>query len=892
VNRRKFLSTASFAPAVWRLTSSYPHIDTAPRRVPDLVRAALVTPNLGFPSVIPIFSGVFVPSTAPSKLMQTESWTDFTTEAQRLSATMQVSCLTAIQNMGRTWYYAAFRPGSANYFFFQTGDLNVFQATFIDHQSAYTLVDLNITWQNGGLIYSGCWVASSAPDAQSLVLGIEGFTALTNKAAAMSSGASPMQMVRVKSYPVLAAPQFAALFRSGTGGVVVHDMPVAAFASEVSTLSSDTLADISYNIVDGHLTGCWQTQIAGAKFFVNQEWDVVTQMAENSNAMLLTMAVYPDAPSFDDYFAANLAPYVMGYGYAVAKDGQIIGSGGGYARSPHESSPASEPFTADTRLTLASVSKAITGVALEKLALEKGISLDTPVLSLLGPHAPNQPSAAAITLRDLARMQSGLYHETQNDEGPADLPQGDPDIWTEIANYLAMPPAGPPGVGYYYDNTNYSILQGVIEQQSGMDYTSYVTQNVIIPAGMDPQIVNADPMSQNTPPTLIYSGPNDLSPGSQFGQFTLVGVSGWVSSARELVKLMIALRGESILPASVVNDMFAESIGWNLPGNVPTPPGPAPFIGNFGTYYWKEGGLSKNNQALQTFLVRLGEGYDLALLVNSAFASGFSASMNSICFNAFDARGLRAANFPSGGPVVLSAVHAGTYLPDTAPGGYVAIIGSGFTTGPAANWTAATGNGTALPQELSAVQVRVGGVNAYVEYVSANQLYVLLPAAVSTGIVDLGVTAPGGSFMSSLLVQTVAPGLFTYSLSGRNYAIAVYGDTDEVLYVARAGAIAGLTSRPARAGDTVELYGTGMGPTNPPWPDGSTFVRAYAAQNLSTFEVTIGSVQCPLLFAGMVEPGLFQIKITIPAGVPTGDQLVIVAVSGKHSPATTWLTMA
>jgi len=197
-----------------------------------------------------------------------------------------------------------------------------------------------------------------------------------------------------------------------------------------------------------------------------------------------------------------------------------------------------------------------------------------------------------------------------------------------------------------------------------------------------------------------------------------------------------------------------------------------------------------------------------------------------------------------------------------------------------------------LPQELSGVQVRVGAVNAYVEYVSAYQINVLLPATVATGIANLEVTTPAGGFVSSVEVQAVAPGLFSYQLLGKNYAAAVFGNQSGVVYVAPVGALEGETSRSAIAGDVIELYGTGMGPTSPPWPDGLIFAKDYPAANLSAFQVTIGGIACSLLSAGMVEPGLFQINITAPQGVPSGDQPVIVTVNDISSPAATFLSMA
>jgi uncharacterized protein (TIGR03437 family) len=688
-----------------------------------------------------------------------------------------------------------------------------------------------------------------------------------------------------QAYPQSATSVFAALFEAGSGSSVVHDFTVDTFAGEVATLSSNTLNGLGYDPVEGHLVGCWSRLVPGAQFFIDQDWDTLTAMAQTAASNLQALAVYPDAPSFDDYFEANLAPYVMGYAYAVAKDGEIIADGGGFARSPQESENPGLPYTADSRMTLASVSKAITGVALEVLAMQKGISLDTPFLPpLSGKVSSNNPVVATITLRNLANMQSGVFQETG--EGPADLPAGE-DIWTEINNYLGMAPAGTPGQTYYYDNTDYSILQAVIDEVSEVDYTTYVTGNVLVPAGMNPAIINPVP-DQPSSATLIYSGPADMSAGYQWPQLTLVGVSGWISSARELVKILAALRGTALLPQSSVNEMFSDSIGWNLPGNPAS--APSPPIGNFGTYYWKEGGLhNPSGQSLETFLVRLGEGYDLALLTNSSIET--TVSIDDICFNAFDARGLSAANLPANGPLIQTVVHGASFLPAAAPGAFVAIFGSGFASPPATDWSAAIGASNTLPQEVNGVQVRVGSVNAYVEYVSASQVNVLLPGSIPDGIANVQLTTPSGGTTSSLQISPAAPGLFTYSLAGRSYAAAIFGGIPIIVYVAAVGAISGASSQPAKTGDAIQLYGTGMGPTNPPWPDGVTFEQPYPAADLSAFQVMIGGIQSAVLYSGMVEPGLFQINVAIPAGLPAGDQTVVVTVNGAASQPNVFLTV-
>jgi CubicO group peptidase (beta-lactamase class C family) len=74
------------------------------------------------------------------------------------------------------------------------------------------------------------------------------------------------------------------------------------------------------------------------------------------------MAAYPNAPDFDDFFAANEAPFVEGYAYAVALNGNVIANSGGFARNAAQPNNPSVPFTPDTRMNIASVSKAVTGI--------------------------------------------------------------------------------------------------------------------------------------------------------------------------------------------------------------------------------------------------------------------------------------------------------------------------------------------------------------------------------------------------------------------------------------------------------------------------------------------------------------------------------------------------
>ena len=875
MNRRSFLGLGAMGVAASRLLPR-PGVaaETAGnlrvrRRRPALVSKLLSTPVIGFPTITPLFAASFVPlvntglSGGP-QMVRTETWAEFAAQVDSLAASnYMLSCFTSIQSMNRTWYYGSFVPGTGDYTLLQTTDPDEFQQTFAQQQGSSTLVDFNVAWEQGQLLYSGYWLASGTPQTQTLVWDMS-FDDLVN--AWNSLNASGNRMTRIQAFPQQDATAFSAVFEQGSGAYVLYVEPAIPFAADVmGKWAGETLVGLGFDPVSGNLAGCWRDLVTPSQFVFSQEWDALTAAAQQAAAggmMLQAMTAYPNAPSFDDYFEANLAPFSMGYGYAVALNGEIVANGTGYARSPLEAQNPSLPFTGDTRLNLASVSKAVTGIALEVLLLQNTqITLDTPFWPLIQSQVPNpDPSIKVVTLRNLATMMSGMVQEPN--EGPISPPNG--DFWGYLNTYLAQPLVGTPGVTYYYDNTNFSILQGVIEDVSGMAYVDFVTQFVLSPAGIDPSIFSATPDPQASA-ALTYSGPDDTRPGFYWGPIGFVAPAGWISSARELVKIAAALRGASVLPSAVIGEMLNDGIGWYS------------YIGNFGTYYDHNGSIGNGlnpPQRLNTCIMRLGEGYDIALVSDSVAP----VDVTTLCIGAFESRGLPASELPPNAVTVTTVVHAASYVPTAAPGAYVAVFGTGFG-GPAQDWSAAIGSGDTLPQELNGVQVRVGDQFVYIEYVSPTQINFLLPSSAVTGLANVEVTTPVGGITTSLQIDDVAPGLFAYQLSGTLYPAALFAGTSE--YVAAAGALPGYASRPAKAGDTLELFGTGMGPTDPAAPDGVVLTTDYPAANLGAFAAAIGGLTAAVLYAGLVEAGLYQVNIQVPAGLIGGNQPLTLSVSGE-----------
>ena len=95
--------------------------------------------------------------------------------------------------------------------------------------------------------------------------------------------------------------------------------------------------------------------------------------------------------------------------------------------------------------------------------------------------------------------------------------------------------------------------------------------------------------------------------------------------------------------------------------------------------------------------------------------------------------------------------------------------------------------------------------------------------------------------------------------------------------VGGANLLPGVTTSPAQPGETIELYGTGFGPTNPPLLTNQMIASPSVLANPVT--VTIGGVTATVVYAGLVESGLYQLNVTVP-NLPNGDALVVATIGG------------
>jgi uncharacterized protein (TIGR03437 family) len=231
-------------------------------------------------------------------------------------------------------------------------------------------------------------------------------------------------------------------------------------------------------------------------------------------------------------------------------------------------------------------------------------------------------------------------------------------------------------------------------------------------------------------------------------------------------------------------------------------------------------------------------------------------------------------------------VNAASGSPPIAPGSFVSIYGQNLAD-TATDWSSAIVNGK-LPTSLGGVQVLVNGKNALITYVQPTQVNVLTPADTAVGPVEVDVITNHGTVVAIGTMAAVSPALFTYALQSRFYADALFAT--DYAYVAAVGALPGVPSRPAKSGDYILLFATGLGQTNPPYPVGQVLTAAYPVPDLSRVSVLIAGQPALVQFAGMTYAGLFQINIQVPNGIPAGDQPIVLEVSGQASLSTVYLT--
>jgi uncharacterized protein (TIGR03437 family) len=210
-------------------------------------------------------------------------------------------------------------------------------------------------------------------------------------------------------------------------------------------------------------------------------------------------------------------------------------------------------------------------------------------------------------------------------------------------------------------------------------------------------------------------------------------------------------------------------------------------------------------------------------------------------------------------PVVSSIGSAASFAAGVAAGGLQALQGvnlaGGQTAGAAYPW----------PTTLAGVRVLLNGSAplSYVSelpltYVSDSQINFYVPQDVPLGVGSLTVVTPSGArATASVNVTALQPGIFAGG-------------------VVHAGSTVSAVSAPVQAGDYIEIYCTGLGPTH---------LVGGLQRTVLTPTVFIGAAPVQPVFSGLTPglAGLYQVDVQVPAGLAAGVQPLLLSIGASHS---------
>ncbi len=211
-----------------------------------------------------------------------------------------------------------------------------------------------------------------------------------------------------------------------------------------------------------------------------------------------------------------------------------------------------------------------------------------------------------------------------------------------------------------------------------------------------------------------------------------------------------------------------------------------------------------------------------------------------------------------------------------APGSILSIFGEGIAE--------FTGQAATLPLPVALKHVSVSfdfpedGVSepGRFFFASPNQLNVQIPWELAGRNFCLMKVRIGDSVSEvfQLQLSDAAPGLFEFTAEGRQLVIATHAD----------GALV-TAANPARAGETLILYGTGFGQVDVAQQTGVAAGAAPVARTRQTPTVKVGGRAAAVLFSGLTPGfvGLYQANITLPGDLQPGDHPISMTAAGADS---------
>ena len=191
-----------------------------------------------------------------------------------------------------------------------------------------------------------------------------------------------------------------------------------------------------------------------------------------------------------------------------------------------------------------------------------------------------------------------------------------------------------------------------------------------------------------------------------------------------------------------------------------------------------------------------------------------------------------------------------------SPGQFVGLFGSGLAP------RSETAQSTTFPTTLAGVSVLINNVTTPLYFVSPTQISALVPFATQGPRASIVVNNNGTrSNAVEVSVAATSPGVFSLSQTGTGLGAVLHADFGVVNY-----------ARPARRGEILLVFLTGLGAVSPAVADGAPGPANPLSRTTQLPTVRLGGRVCELLYSGLAPgfAGLYQLNIRVPSNAPLG----------------------
>jgi uncharacterized protein (TIGR03437 family) len=224
--------------------------------------------------------------------------------------------------------------------------------------------------------------------------------------------------------------------------------------------------------------------------------------------------------------------------------------------------------------------------------------------------------------------------------------------------------------------------------------------------------------------------------------------------------------------------------------------------------------------------------------------------------------------------LLISVVNGASFVGGgVVPGEIATAFGTDLTSVNGINLTSSLPLPTTFQDDTVMVNEQAVPLFAVDNVNGQQQINFQVPWDVTSGLYARIAVENNGAMSQSISIPVLdaQPGIFNYSAGGNTFGAILHADYQLAD-----------TAHPAKPGETVLIYCTGLGAVSSPPASGAA---GNGQQTMVTPSVAIGGENAIVSFSGLAPEfvGLYQVNAEIPATLKSGNQPVVIQLNGASS---------